>query len=107
MKRSYRIVTHKNSRGLADYLARNGQFLLPMVELIESSRMAIEELIDILGRAGLPVPCPADRHRGRAGAVEHSAGRVGRREGNVVRARPHCVPSTSLQEPKKDIPQNQ
>ena len=53
MKRSYRIVTHKNSRGLADYLARNGQLLLPMVELIEASRMAIDELIDILGRASI------------------------------------------------------
>ena len=41
MKKSYRIVTHKDRQGLAGYLARNGQLLLPMVELIEASRMAI------------------------------------------------------------------
>jgi len=41
MKKSYRIVTHKDRQGLAEYLARNGQLLLPMVELIEASRMAI------------------------------------------------------------------
>ncbi len=53
MKKSYRIVTRKNSQGLADYLAQNGQLSLPMVELIEASRMAIDELIDILGRASM------------------------------------------------------
>ena len=37
MKKSYRIVTHKDRQRLA----RNGQLLLPMVELIEASRMAI------------------------------------------------------------------
>lgn len=53
MKKSYRIVTHNDSQGLAEYLTRNGQLLLPMVELIEASRMAIDELIDILGRASI------------------------------------------------------
>ena len=53
MKKSYRIVTRKDSKALAEYLARNGQLLLPMVELIEASRMAIDELIDVLGRASI------------------------------------------------------
>ena len=53
MKKSYRIVTHNDSQGLAEYLTRNGQFLLPMVELIEASRMAIDELIEVLGRASI------------------------------------------------------
>ncbi len=53
MKKSYRIVTHKDTQGLAEYLARYGQLLLPMVELIEASRMAIDELIGILGRASI------------------------------------------------------
>ena len=67
MKKSYRIVTQKNSQGLADYLAQNGQLLLPMVELIEASRMAIDELIDILGRASMEAVfaafCPKCRRR--------------------------------------------
>jgi hypothetical protein len=36
---------------LAEFLSRNGQVLLPMVDLIEQSRLAIDELIDVAGRA--------------------------------------------------------
>jgi hypothetical protein len=35
------------------YLTKNGQQLLPMVELIEQSHLAIEELIDAVGRVTL------------------------------------------------------
>jgi transposase-like protein len=42
-----------DSRGLAKFLAKNGQSLLPMVELIEQSQMAVDELIDVLGRASI------------------------------------------------------
>jgi hypothetical protein len=38
---------------LAEFLVRNGQALLPMLELIEQSRLAIDELIDVMGRASL------------------------------------------------------
>jgi hypothetical protein len=34
-------------------LVRNGQVLLPMLELIEQSRLAIDELIDVMGRASV------------------------------------------------------
>ena len=43
----------KGERKLAEFLVRNGQALLPMLELIEQSRMAIDELIDMMGRASL------------------------------------------------------
>jgi transposase-like protein len=36
---------------LAEFLTRNGQVLLPMVDLIEQSRLAVDELIDVAGRA--------------------------------------------------------
>jgi hypothetical protein len=49
MKSSYQIVDVKDSRGYAKYLAQNGQLLLPLVELLEASRLAVDELIDILG----------------------------------------------------------
>jgi hypothetical protein len=32
-------------------LAKNGQGLLQMVELIEQSKMTVDEFIDVLGRA--------------------------------------------------------
>jgi len=40
-------------RKLAEFLVRNGQALLPMLDLIEQSRMAIDELIDVMGRASI------------------------------------------------------
>ena len=53
MKPSYQIVDRKDSQGLARYLAQNGQLLLPLVELLETSRMAVDERIDVLGGAGI------------------------------------------------------
>lgn len=37
--------------GLGTFLTKNRQALLPMVELIEQSQVAVDELIDVLGRA--------------------------------------------------------
>jgi hypothetical protein len=34
-------------------MAKNGQLLLPLVELLETSRMAVDDLIDVLGRASI------------------------------------------------------
>lgn len=49
----YQIVEKKDSKRLAEYLGRNGQALLPMVELIEQGQMVVEEFIEVLGRAAL------------------------------------------------------
>jgi len=64
MNASYQIVDKKNNakknsrkshpstrEQLAAFLAREGQLLLPMLDLIEQSRMAVDELIDVAGRA--------------------------------------------------------
>ena len=54
MKRSYHTVSklgQTNARKLTEFLSRNGQVLLPMVDLIEQSRLAVDELIDVAGRA--------------------------------------------------------
>jgi hypothetical protein len=40
-----------NERKLAEFLAKNGQQVLPMVELIAQSKMAIDDLVDVMGRA--------------------------------------------------------
>jgi hypothetical protein len=47
VKKSYQIATERDSRRLAEFLARNGQILLPMVELIEESKMAVDELLGV------------------------------------------------------------
>ena len=54
MKKSYHTIRKQgtvNERQLAAHLAKQGQFLLPMVDLIEQCRMACDELIDVTGRA--------------------------------------------------------
>ena len=56
MKRNYHTIDKQGKVGerkLTDFLVRNGQALLPMMELIEHSRMAIDELIDVMGRASI------------------------------------------------------
>jgi putative transposase len=54
LKRNYHTITKTgkpSARTLAEFLSRNGQVLLPMVDLIEQSRLAVDELIDVAGRA--------------------------------------------------------
>ncbi len=54
MRRKYHTITKigpTNARKLAEFFSRNGQALLPMVDLIEQSRLAVDELVDVAGRA--------------------------------------------------------
>ena len=53
MSKGYQIASKKDSRQLRQFLARHGQALVPMVELIEQGRLAVEELVGQLGRAAL------------------------------------------------------
>lgn len=49
----YQVATAVDKRQLSEFLMREGQFLLPMVKLIEQSERAIDELIDVTGRAAI------------------------------------------------------
>ena len=40
-----------DSQQLAGFLAKDGQLLLPMVELVEQAQCAVDEVIDVMGRA--------------------------------------------------------
>jgi transposase-like protein len=51
MKASYQVVSSKDSRQLSEFLAKEGQFLLPMLDLITQAEIAVDELIDVAGRA--------------------------------------------------------
>jgi len=53
MKESYQIIDKRDTKKIAEYLALNGELLLPMVEMIEGASMAVDELIDVLGRASV------------------------------------------------------
>ena len=53
MRRTYHVVSRQGKVGerqLAEFFRNSGQQLLPMVELIEQCRLAIDEVIEVLGR---------------------------------------------------------
>ena len=53
MNQVYQIVDHNDSRELSRFLSQDGQFLLPVVDLIEQAQVIVEEIIDVVGRAAL------------------------------------------------------
>lgn len=74
MGKGYQISGKNGSRELAKFLAANGQVILPMVELIEESRMAVDDLLEELGRSTLEAVLQisaagvaGEVHRGRLG----------------------------------------
>jgi putative transposase len=74
MKPSDRVVDRKDSQGFARYLAPNGQLLLPLVKLLATSRLVLDELIDVLVQAGIEAVyhlsaagMAGEKHQGRKG----------------------------------------
>lgn len=51
MKQAYQVIERSDSRALAEVLGKDGQLLLPLLELIEKAELAVEELIDVAGRS--------------------------------------------------------
>jgi putative transposase len=80
--------TRVSEEKLTSFLKKNGQHLLPMVDLITQSRMAIEELIDAAGRATLETILEVSAEllvgvRQPGKAREGSGGWYGRQPGRV------------------------
>jgi hypothetical protein len=50
---TYQITDKTDTKKLTEFLCQEGQFLLPMVELITGAEMAVDELIEVTGRAAL------------------------------------------------------
>jgi hypothetical protein len=83
VKQSYHTIGKQgkvNEQELARYLARSGQILLPMVDLIEQCRLAWDELIDVTGRAAIEaVRCCSSRSTRRQVVLRNRAsGATGR-----------------------------
>jgi len=51
VEKTYHIAEKSDSESLAEFLVKSGQNLLPMVELIVQSQRAVDDLIDVVGRA--------------------------------------------------------
>jgi len=53
MRKLYRANQRLDSKKLAKFLAQDGQLLLPMLELITQTESAVDEVIDVAGRAAI------------------------------------------------------
>ena len=83
MKKSYHTIRKQgkvNEQELAGFLAKNGQILLPMVDLIEQCRLACDELIDVTGRAAIEAVLQLSASQAAGGAAQQGK----RRAGDVV-----------------------
>lgn len=83
MRKSYHTIGKQgkvNEQELVGFLARQGQFLLPMVDLIEQCRLACDELIDVTGRAAIQAVLQLSASQVAGGPLQQGK----RRWGDVV-----------------------
>jgi len=89
MRKTYEVADGTDRRAIAGFLKREGQFLVPMLELVEDAELAIDSVIEVMGRAtieavlemsaeGVAGPKQAGRARGSEAAVWY-----GRQSGQV------------------------
>jgi putative transposase len=83
VKRAYRTIRKQgkvNEKELAGFLVKNGQGLLPMVDLIEQCQIACNELIDVTGRAAIQAVLQLSAMEAAGGPPQQGR----RRSGDVV-----------------------
>lgn len=89
MEGRYEVTDGTDRRAIAEFLKREGQSLLPMVELVDRAQLAIDKVIEVMGRATIEAvlemsaeavagPKQAGRARGDEDVV-----RYGRQPGQV------------------------
>jgi len=52
-KKLYKIASKNDSRKIAEFLSKDGQLLLPFLDLICNTEQAVDELIDVVGKAAI------------------------------------------------------
>ena len=52
-KKLYQIASKTDSRKIVEFLSKDGQLLLPFLELICNTEQAVDELIDVVGKAAI------------------------------------------------------
>ena len=83
MKRNYHTIEKQgkgSARKLGEFLSKNGQLLLPLVDLIEQCRMACDELIDVAGRATIQAVLELSAQQAAGGPRQQGK----QRQGEVV-----------------------
>ncbi len=81
MGTAYQVCDAKDSRKLAEFLAQEGQLLLPMLDLVTRAEAVVDEVIDVVGRATLEAvllmsaeQVAGPRHPGKAARTGGTAG---------------------------------
>lgn len=69
MKKTPDIIERGDSRKMVEYLSQKGQLLLPMVGLIEQAEIAVDELIDVMGRTTIETVLLMNSAGGRTAAA--------------------------------------
>jgi transposase-like protein len=112
----YQIVNKKDRRKLAEFLAGEGEVLLPLLELIETAEAGVNEAIDVIGRAGIEallqvaagqIAGPKQPGRKRTGDVRwygHEAGVVQLDERKVRLERPRLRRKGPVRKAEVSIP---
>jgi putative transposase len=83
VKKSYHTISKQgkaNEQRLADFFSKNGQLLLPMVDLIEQCQWACDDLIDVTGRATIQAVLRLSAEQVAGGPPQQGK----RRSGDVV-----------------------
>ncbi len=89
MRKTYEVASPTDRRAISEFLKREGQFLLPMVELVERTELAIDEVIEVVGRAtveavlGLSAEAIAGPKQAGRARAEGSAVWYGSQDGQV------------------------
>ena len=85
--RQYQIAEKNDSRKLAQFLSQDGQGLLPIRELLCQAEMAVDQIIDVAGRATIEAVLTLSaqqvagaKHPGKAGGDITWHGRDRRRQ---------------------------
>lgn len=52
-KELYKIASKTDSKKIAEFLSKDGQLLLPFLEMISNTEQAVDELIDVVGKAAI------------------------------------------------------
>ena len=52
-RQSYKIAERTDSRKIAEFLSKDGQLLLPFLELVCNTEQAVDELIDVVGKGAI------------------------------------------------------
>jgi putative transposase len=80
VKKNYHTIGKQgsvNEQELAGFLAKSGQVLLPMVDLIEQCRLACDELINVTGRAAIQAVLQLSASQAAGGPAQQGKRGVG------------------------------